>query len=473
MSQVLSTMHDNNANSAKFTSKFNGDNRDTIRFIFAIQRYEDIANFQNPQSLFINIYNALPPHIQVEFAEDKNAVIDQQRDALDNNSTAEDRRQATIYTSASMQNFFMRDYRPTITRGNLFRQLHKIRMRKNENPRLVIDRMVQAIKYAKRTIELMNDTDTTGEEIQKIHHADITELFTRLFCSTLDGEELGEINKLMRKQFRIHKPKYANARKAYTPFYTVAETVVSELSTQWYSKDKDYKIIHYDPIPLPLWEATTTKIKKEPNIPKSFTPKQYTPKQTPSKRNKRPYYNPQYTPQSQPQRKRPRYNPQHKPSSNVQCFRCGKIGHTAPKCRSKTDINKISMRQWERRNSSQWYFRPSYPNKPKQPTSSSPSTSNKPNYYTPKFKSQLPTQWEQYPSTPLQIPSQTPSTHSHTPQPTSSSSATNPSNLFSLISELHNTASADAHINPDVMKIINQLQDTTNNSENPPPRQYQ
>lgn len=58
LQQLLATMHDSNANQAKFTSKFTGDCNETIRFVFAIQEYEDVTNFQHPDSLFISIYNA-------------------------------------------------------------------------------------------------------------------------------------------------------------------------------------------------------------------------------------------------------------------------------------------------------------------------------------------------------------------------------------------------------------------------------
>ena len=110
MTQLLRHMADTNANIAEFKSKFNGENRDVIRFVFDIQRYEAITDFQSPNALFNNIYNVLPPWIQQKFVEDKtNTVIQQQQALPAQDATAEQIDAASRYTMDSMQQFFIKN----------------------------------------------------------------------------------------------------------------------------------------------------------------------------------------------------------------------------------------------------------------------------------------------------------------------------------------------------------------------------
>ena len=50
-------MHDTTALKVKFNSYFDGNTKNTIKFIFAIQRYQDVSRFVNPNSLFTAVYN--------------------------------------------------------------------------------------------------------------------------------------------------------------------------------------------------------------------------------------------------------------------------------------------------------------------------------------------------------------------------------------------------------------------------------
>lgn len=467
MSKVLANMHDNSANIAKFKETFNGDNKDTIRFIFCIRRYEQIAHFQDPQSLFNKIYHSLPTHIQIKLARDKEKVISDQRSQLNAASTAEDRAKADIYSSETLQEFFIRNYRPTIYRGGIFAQLHRIKMRNNEDPSAVIDRISSAVGYARKTISLLNNTITDkADEIRTITTGDITELLSRVFCGN-DNGNTGEINKLMRKRIRDSKPVYHNVTK-FKPYYDIANAVVSDIGSQWYIRDPKYRIKHYDPIPLPLWETTRNNSKQQSNPNKLKQTPQI--QQAPRRGKKRSHYQSQSTPNFQPPSKRQKYTPSKtKPHPNIQCFRCGKIGHYSRECQSQYDINNQFLHPNAMRQPHQWKYRNKYPNKPQKPTN---PTQNKPQYYTPKYQ-QKPPAWNKY-SQSSSKPSQTPyNPTSNSSQPTSQQTPS--PNLFSLISEIHKEASADAHINPKLLELIHTLNNNHNNhndSNDPQPRQY-
>ena len=69
MAKLLTHMADTTANVASFTSKFNGENKAVIRFVFDIQRYESITEFQSTNTLFIgSSFMSLPSQMQIKFA---------------------------------------------------------------------------------------------------------------------------------------------------------------------------------------------------------------------------------------------------------------------------------------------------------------------------------------------------------------------------------------------------------------------
>ena len=451
MSNILSQLHDTNANIAKFTSKFNGENKDTIRFIFDIERYEQVTNFQHPHTLFTNVYNALPEWIQYKFAQHRQEVLKLQDLILTDQSTDKERADAKVYTVESMQHFFVRNYRPTCKRSNIFRLLYSIRMRYNENPRVVVDRIATAVDYAQKTIKLMNAAG--GEQMQKITDDDITGVLANTFCIKNNSpaeRNQGGINKLMQREVRKTKAKYTSAEK-FKAYYKIAESIVSDVAGMWYARDDLHTIKYYDPQPLPLWE-TIIKKSRVPTTPKPKTsPSVYTPKHAGQKRPT------QARPQFNPPHKRRKYNtpqqPTHTPTnlSQIQCFRCGKRGHKAEVCYSTTDINSQPIRHTDRRTLNSMPFRANF---------KIPKNPNTPNIKPPYHKPQQQPSWTSYPSHRPQQRSQ-PQTQ---PNPTIPQ-------LHTLITQLHTQASNDVHINPTLLNTINTLYTQSKVASNSPPRQ--
>ena len=477
MSRVLSHLHDSNANIAEFTSNFNGENKHVIRFIFDIQRYEQITNFQNPDTLFTNIYNKLPPWIQHKFAQDKVNTIDRQQATLAENATELEKIEANKYTVEQMQKFFIKNYRPTCKRTNIFRLLYSIKMRYNENPRTVVDRIATAVGYAKKTIRLINECG--GEQMQTISDDDVTTILANIFCNTNNCaayQNQGGINLLMQKAVRKAKPAYEstavppNRPVLLKKYYEIAEEIVSNVAGKWYAKDKRYEMKYYDPQPLPLWE---TIIKKPTPI---TTPKpQFKPKrqqshiQNDNRKRKNQWQNQPYG----PARKRSKFNPNPNPnphiklptpsstsnSNNVQCFRCGFKGHRANDCKSGRDINNVRFARHERRTLKEMPFKSTF----KQPRPYVPTRPQNTSPRAPQFNP-IPSNnrgYNQYPSGTTNNSQLNPSQNTQfTPQ------------LHTLISELTNAAAQDQRINPDVLHAIQSLQEhVNNNNHNPSARQ--
>ena len=192
LAQILGAIHDNNASKAKFRSYFNSDCSETIRFIFDMQRYRDITNFQDPHSLFTALYDALSPSVQARLADNKRKTLIAQKQAIeaevqkgDNNHnikpTEEQYATAGVYKYESMETFFITYYRPQITTTKICGQLQRIVIRKNENTRIVLEHAKSAINYAKKTMELLNKPATTVGELT---NQDIKDVLTYIFCTS-------------------------------------------------------------------------------------------------------------------------------------------------------------------------------------------------------------------------------------------------------------------------------------------------
>ena len=476
LTKVLAQIHDTKTGAAKFTSRFNGNTKDTIRFIMAIRRFDLVSKFLDPDSLFIAVYNNVSDTIKSRFSADKVQVITRQKAALNNNPTDIERENAAIYSVTSMQKFFMKHFRPSITRGNIFRQLLDIRMRYNENPREVLDRTVTAIARAKQTIALYNDAGI-GIALDKIRATDINHILTTIFCTknnSTDEKNDGGINALVQKQVRNQELQYVTATK-YNPWYTAIDAICAKVGGPLYAGDTRFKMVYHEPQILDLWESPN-RSKPKP------TPKRHIP---PKRRNPYPYHpsapkpkfqrtnnNPHHR---QPSRNRHPNNPRpNTPRPNVPrpnrstptCFRCGKYGHLAIDCRSRADINGQTLRGYDRRQLNQMPFRGDYnapksppvrqPNAPQPRTPYRPPPKN-PNNFRPRNGRGNPppqrqrNQWSRYPSNP------SPHNNPNNATPQRPNSNPNQPQIHALMAQIQSAAAQDSHINQDLLTNIQSL----------------
>ena len=463
LAKVFAAMHDQKSSSARFTSHFNGNTKNTIRFIFAIQRYDTISRFMDPDSLFHAVYNNIADHIKPRFAGNKATVVTRQKAALTAESSDTDKEKAAIYTLNSMQKFFMKHYRPSITHGNVFRELKSIRMRYNENPRTVLDRVVTAISNARHTIGLYNNAGV-GIPLGKITHDDRTHILTTVFCTKNNSKyekNDGGVNALVQKTVRQKELQYKSPER-YNPWYTAIDAICAKVGGVHYAGDELYKYVHHDPQVLPLWD----------DPPRSKPRSQRRPTPTKRKNPYKPVNNPRPKYQrssSHPNHRSPtKYTPS-KPnnpntdSSKITCFRCGRIGHRATDCYSKTDINGYSMRKDERRQLKQMPYRGDYKppkssSKPsKQPYNPRPS----PSKYQPRNPRQFHTKnaprgqggnnssWMKYPtqSNPPQ----------YNPNPAPQSNPNSQPQIHALLAKIQANVAMDPHTDPTIIQDLQSL----------------
>ena len=506
MTQVLAQMKDSNANISKFKSKFHGENNNTIRFIFDIQQYDRITTFADPNTLFRNIYCALPEWIQTDFAIDKTQVLSTKWTALDENATFTEQQQAKIYTVKDMQSFFVKNFRPTVKRGQIFAVLKSIRHRYNENPRNVVSRLHTALNYASKTIKLMNETGT--EQIQRISDDDITELLAHVFCiknnNTVDRNN-GGINKLMQRKVREKKQQYTE-QQGLAPYYKIAEDIGEDIGGLWYSKSKEYRLEYYHPWPLPLWETITKQqqnpykpIQKQLNpnsqrgIKRPQRPTPQTPRGPPHKRQK--YGRPNYPNPRNPRNPNRQQYPPHNPSRqelNIQCYRCGFKGHRWQECKARRDKHNNTFGFHDRRIKKHMPYNPDY--KPPRNPKANPNINQNanPNQPRPKYgpRNNNPNNnrgWNRYGKPQQQPPYNKGNNTSNRGNPNPSNNnqqqqnrGNSQSSLFSLIAPLIDYKNQNTHLDPDILHTIETLQqqcsngnndDDHDNSNEPQPRQ--
>ena len=464
LTKVLAQIHDTKTGAAKFTSHFNGNTKDTIRFIMAIHRFDLVSKFLDPDSLFIAVYNNVSDIIKSRFSADKVQVITRQQAALNDDSTDIDRDNAAIYSVTSMQKFFMKHFRPSITRGNIFRQLLDIRMRYNENPREVLDRTVTAISLAKQTITLYNSAGI-GIALDKIRATDINHILITIFCTKNNSTEEkndGGINALVQKQIRNQELQYLVATK-YNPWYTAIDAICAKVGGPLYAGDNRFKMVYHEPQILELWE-TPNRSKPKPKPKRHIPPKRKYPfsphPSRPKPKHQRPNNPPHHRPPS-----RIRHPNHPKPNKSIPtCFRCGKYGHLAIDCRSRADINGQTLRGYDRRQLNQMPFRGDY-NAPKSPPVRQPNAPQprppyrppprNPNNFHTKNRRGNPTpqrqrnQWSKYPSNP------TP--HSNPNNATPQRPNPNQPQIHALLAQIESAASQDSHINQDLLTNIQSL----------------
>ena len=106
------------------------------------------------------------------------------------------------WDSTKIEDYLMTNYRPPLSRDDIKSSLNIIRMRKNENPSLVVERLAYGVRMARDTIQLMNDSGVEENKMLKFNKNKLLK-----FC----------------KYFKIFLIEYANQcpRIIYLKFFQV------------------------------------------------------------------------------------------------------------------------------------------------------------------------------------------------------------------------------------------------------------
>ena len=361
----------------------------------------------------------------------------------------------------------MENYRPAITRSNIFNQLHKIVFRYNENPILVFNRTIIAFKYAEDTINLLNK-DNRENKINKIRKEDKIELLIRIFCiknCTKEHNNNGQINKLTNTRITKEKPKTIQA------YGLCIKGVLKDIQSTYYNGRDDFIIKSYEPIPLPMWEHAPSKFNKLLKSKPNTLP--YNNKRNKNNKRNRKYNNNHYNNNHYNNNKydnplQPPPNKKQKLSSSKRCawcWKCGRNGHQPNECFATIDIDGESI---PKRSNNPWKYTPSK-------TGGKPpiSQSNNKNYNTSKYNSNN-KQFKHYNPNVSQINNQSTSSNL-----LSLNQQNNPSSIHQQLLSLSNIINNDQHspLNDELISQTNNLLKTISSSyiqqssNKPKPRQ--
>ena len=223
-----------------------------------------------------------------------------------------------------IEEYLMRNYRPPLSRDDIKNSLSAIRMRRNENPSVVVERLFYGVKMARESITLMNKTGAANNELMKYSTSDRQDLFIRCFVTEnyIENDNDGQINKKMQQEVARKQPQTMDDWKA------VARTVMEKVQSPFSVTRKDYQIEHHPVIPLPIWE-TPKPIANHINRFNTNTPR--------TKKRRYRDHTGHKGQNGQRASKKQRLNQRSTDVGN--CYRCGKPAHRANQCYSKYNID--------------------------------------------------------------------------------------------------------------------------------------
>ena len=352
--------------------------------------------FVQKETVFHHVYNTLSNTMQAGLIQHTKILADIQ----------EEEEKTQINTIETIIDYLINTYRPSINYGNIFKQLHLISLRENENPYLVYTRVITALRYAKETIELLNKDST--DQIETITKEAKQQLLIRIYCTkNCTNNNNGNINKLTAKRVQASKP------KTLKDWYTLMKAISNDINSPFFNGNSDNKIKSYEPILLPLWEYIPIRNKNKITPHAVHHNKHDKRNNRNTNNNKLNKYGKRNRDKDNKDTKQPPFK-RHKIDENTRwCFRCGRIGmHTPTECYAKFDINNKPIKSGELK-----YTPQKTNNRPPSKNTTQYTNTNNKQYTTNKYTTKSPSSkttnqrpYKQYKTTlPPKPPTDTPS----------------------------------------------------------------
>jgi len=208
-------------NKAEFTAKFSGNHRDVIPFIFEIDKFLKVNGLSDPGIRFRRIFNTLDLHYQNLFMED------QQNDAA--------------LTVELLKRWLIKKFPPPPMKHEFLFKLKSIKMRKNEDPKLVFDKFKSILHRIDKAIEYINQNRDQGKvaDVSKEQAVDaLSAIFIRNNNKSKFGND-GKINKTMVQYIGRKNP------KTYDDWNSMFNGIEANLIPACFKTLPDYQFIPY------------------------------------------------------------------------------------------------------------------------------------------------------------------------------------------------------------------------------------
>ena len=208
-------------NPAKFEAKFTGNHRDVLPFIFEIDKFVKVNGLSDVGIRFRRVFNTLDLHYQNLFMED------QARDAE--------------LTIELLKAWLIKKYPPPPMKHEFLFKLKSIKMRKNEDPKLVFDKFRSILHRIDAAINYINENREQGQvaAVTKEQAVDaLSAIFIRNNNKSKFGND-GQINKKLVQYIGRKNP------KTYEDWKTMFKDMETNLIPACFKTLPDYQFIPY------------------------------------------------------------------------------------------------------------------------------------------------------------------------------------------------------------------------------------
>ena len=299
-------------NPVPFTTKFTGNHRDTLKWCHDVDMYLDTHLLQlDDQYAFRQIFKSLPSEIQSLYMMQIRAiVVDDNRNAAQVKAEKKEK-----MTPQELKTFIVRHYPPMQSRVDFIKRMKRIRVRRDEDPVIVWNRLVAMSAEVDQAIATMNLSLPDGKKMAVISANDKFEICCSIFINNnnkAQHQNNGEINAATVATITKADPQSVN------DFKTIFSTIQSKLIPKCRRGTRKYK-----PYPYTTQDFTATPSDSSKTIN--------------DKRHKlRPHNGKRKSYEDRDRHPRP-----HKPKRQRQgkCNRCKHQGHHQSECTQHYDAH--------------------------------------------------------------------------------------------------------------------------------------
>ena len=276
-------------NPAEFTAKFSGQNRDVLPFIFEIDKFVKVNGLTDEAIKFRRIFNTLDGHFQNLFMEDQD-------------------RNANL-TIELLKTWLISKFPPPPMKHEWLFKLKSIKMRKNEDPKLVFDKFQTILTRVDDAIDYTNANRSRVARMRGVTNEQIIESLTAIFIRNNNQSKFGNDGIINQKAVNFIYRKDPSTFEDWKQLFTDMQT---QLIPNCFKSLKEWQYIAY-----PTNVSDYDIYKKPSNRPEDNKPdRKITKKESGKKRKRRQTFN-----TSNKKRKYNRY-----------CGRCGRNNHEELEC---------------------------------------------------------------------------------------------------------------------------------------------
>ena len=174
-------------NPKPFTTKFTGDHAETLKWCHDVDMYLDTNLLEDDYLTFRRIFPSLPSGVQTLYMQDIRAI-----DGAD----AAKRKNAK-YTIAELKKWVVKEYPPIQSRVDFIKRMKRIRVRRDEDPVIVWNKLRAMMEEVDTAIETINASVPPAKKMPTLADIDRWEICCSIFITNDNQQHFqnnGKIN---------------------------------------------------------------------------------------------------------------------------------------------------------------------------------------------------------------------------------------------------------------------------------------